>query len=51
MVRVVGINPGPIATERADPRIRKEAPKDGLGNQRRWQELMKPLPMGRAGTA
>jgi len=49
-VRVVGINPGAIATERLIT-IMKGRAKDGLGDEGRWEELMKPLPMGRAGTA
>jgi len=49
-VRVVGINPGAIATERLIT-IMKGRAKDRLGDEGRWEELMKPLPMGRAGTA
>ena len=49
-LRVVGINPGAIATERLVT-IMKARAKDRLGDEARWEELMKPLPMGRAGTA
>ena len=49
-LRVVGINPGAIATERLIT-IMKARAKDRLGDENRWEELMKPLPMGRAGTA
>ena len=49
-LRVVGINPGAIATERLIT-IMKGRAKDRLGDEGRWEELMKPLPMGRAGTA
>ena len=49
-VRVVGINPGAIATERLIT-IMKGRAKDRLGDEGRWEELLKPLPMGRAGTA
>ena len=49
-LRVVGINPGAIATERLITIMRTRA-QDRLGDENRWEELMKPLPMGRAGTA
>lgn len=47
-LRVVGINPGAIATERLVTMMKKRA-QDRLGDAGRWEELMKPLPMGRAG--
>jgi NAD(P)-dependent dehydrogenase (short-subunit alcohol dehydrogenase family) len=47
-LRVVGINPGAIATDRLVMLMRKRA-EDRLGDAERWEELMKPLPMGRAG--
>jgi hypothetical protein len=47
-LRVVGINPGAIATERLVTMMKKRA-QDRLGDSARWEELMKPLPMGRAG--
>jgi 3-oxoacyl-[acyl-carrier protein] reductase len=48
-LRVVGINPGAIATERLVTIMHKRA-QDRLGDANRWEELMKPLPFGRAGT-
>ncbi len=47
-VRVVGINPGPTATERLVLLMRKKA-EDRFGDGERWRELLAPLPMGRAG--
>jgi 3-oxoacyl-[acyl-carrier protein] reductase len=47
-LRVVGINPGAIATDRLIT-IMKGRAKDRFGDENRWEELMKPLPMGRAG--
>ncbi|MSP00630.1 MAG: SDR family oxidoreductase [Acetobacteraceae bacterium] len=49
-LRVVGINPGAIATDRLIT-IMKARAKDRFGDENKWEELMKPLPMGRAGTA
>jgi len=49
-LRVVGINPGAIATERLVTIMQKRA-LDRLGDANRWEELMKPLPFGRAGTS
>ena len=48
-LRVVGINPGAIATDRLVTIMKKRA-QDRLGDENRWEELMKPLPFGRAGT-
>lgn len=45
-VRVVGINPGGTATDRAVKRLRERATKD-LGNPDRWQELVSKSPFGR----
>jgi 3-oxoacyl-[acyl-carrier protein] reductase len=47
-LRVVGINPGAIATDRLVGMMKKRA-QDRLGSAERWEELMRPLPMGRAG--
>lgn len=47
-LRVMGINPGAIATDRLITIMKKRA-QDQFGNPDRWQELMKPLPFGRAG--
>jgi 3-oxoacyl-[acyl-carrier protein] reductase len=48
-LRVIGINPGAIATERLVTLMKKRA-EDRFGDPNRWDELMKPLPFGRAGT-
>jgi NAD(P)-dependent dehydrogenase (short-subunit alcohol dehydrogenase family) len=48
-LRVVGINPGAIATERLVTMMQKRA-QDRLGDASRWEELLRPLPYGRAGT-
>lgn len=47
-LRVVGINPGAIATDRLITLMQKRA-QDRFGDADRWQELMAPLPYGRAG--
>jgi 3-oxoacyl-[acyl-carrier protein] reductase len=47
-IRVVGVNPGPIATERLQTIMRKRA-LDQLGDAEKWQDMYKPLPFGRAG--
>ena len=47
-IRVVGINPGPIATERHEMIFRRRA-ADTLGDAERWRELLGRLPFGRAG--
>jgi 3-oxoacyl-[acyl-carrier protein] reductase len=48
-VRVVGINPGPVATDRLVTLYRKKAQSGGLDPES-WRELLKPLPFGRAAT-
>ena len=48
-VRVVGINPGPVATDRLVTLLKKRA-QDRLGDAERWRELVKPMPFGRAAT-
>lgn len=48
-VRVVGINPGPVATERHVMLTKLEA-KNRFGDPERWQDLEKALPFGRAAT-
>ena len=48
-VRVVGVNPGPIATDRM-VRIMKRRARDNLGDESRWQEYMTDYPGGRMGT-
>ena len=47
-IRVVGINPGPVATERLETIMQKRA-KDLLGDTTRFREMYSPLPFGRAG--
>ncbi len=47
-VRVVGINPGPTATDRLVHLMRKKA-EDRYGDADRWRELAEPLPMARTG--
>ncbi len=47
-IRVVGINPGPIATERHETIFRRRA-GERFGDADRWQELLAALPFGRAG--
>ena len=48
-VRVIGVNPGPIATDRM-VRIMKRRARDNLGDEARWQEYLKDYPAGRMGT-
>src|ERR1700722_16166754 len=48
-LRVVGINPGAIATDRLVTMMKKRG-QDRFGDAARWEELMQPLPFGRAGT-
>ena len=49
-LRVLGINPGPVATDRLVTMMKKIA-QDRLGDESRWEELTKPMPFGRAATA
>lgn len=48
-VRVLGVNPGPTATDRLIMLMRKKA-QDRTGDPQRWPELTDPLPFGRAAT-
>jgi 3-oxoacyl-[acyl-carrier protein] reductase len=48
-IRVVGVNPGPVATERLVGLMKTEA-KRKLGDESRWRELEKGFPFGRAAT-
>jgi 3-oxoacyl-[acyl-carrier protein] reductase len=48
-LRVVGINPGPVMTERLITLMRTRA-RDTLGDEGRWQELMQGYAFGRAAT-
>jgi NAD(P)-dependent dehydrogenase (short-subunit alcohol dehydrogenase family) len=49
-VRVVGVNPGPIATDRM-VRIMKRRARDQLGDESLWQVYLSDYPAGRMGTA
>ena len=49
-MRVAGINPGPVATERMEMLMRARAERD-LGDAGRWRELTRHMPFGRAATA
>jgi NAD(P)-dependent dehydrogenase (short-subunit alcohol dehydrogenase family) len=48
-IRVVGVNPGPVATERLVGLMKTEARRK-LGDESRWQEFSKGFPFGRAAT-
>ena len=48
-VRIVGINPGAIMTDRIVMMMRMRA-QERLGDAERYKELFAPLPMGRAGS-
>lgn len=45
-VRVVGINPGPVRTERIKLMLRNQAERN-LGDAERWPELVANMPFGR----
>ncbi|MFD2249125.1 NAD(P)-dependent dehydrogenase (short-subunit alcohol dehydrogenase family) [Pseudochelatococcus lubricantis] len=45
-IRVVGINPGPVATERVSTLMKRKA-DETLGDENRWQELFEKYPGGR----
>ena len=49
-VRVVGVNPGPVATDRMVKLMKRRA-HDLYGDENRWQELHKMYPGGRPATA
>jgi NAD(P)-dependent dehydrogenase (short-subunit alcohol dehydrogenase family) len=48
-IRVVGVNPGPVATDRMLKIMRIKA-KDMLGDEARWEELFARYPGGRPAT-
>ncbi len=48
-VRAVGINPGPVATERLERLLRHRATAE-LGDADRWMQLCKGMPYGRPAT-
>ena len=47
-VRVIGINPGSIETDRQLVRLKARA-KNELGDENRWRELTTVFPFGRLG--
>ena len=47
-VRVVGINPGPVMSDKLELRLRSRVPANGDAEQ--WRDLMKAMPFGRAAT-
>jgi len=49
-IRVVAINPGPVATERLVNLMKKKA-LDRTGSADNWNDLFRPLPFGRGATA
>jgi NAD(P)-dependent dehydrogenase (short-subunit alcohol dehydrogenase family) len=46
-IRVISVNPGPVATERLVGLMKKKA-QDRTGSADDWRDLFKPLPFGRA---
>ena len=48
-IRVVGVNPGPVATEKLVGMMKKAA-ADQLGDEGRYQEFLAPFAYGRAAT-
>ena len=48
-MRVVGINPGPVATDRLEVMMRGRA-KTQFGDETRWKELLAGMSFGRAAT-
>ena len=47
-IRVVGINPGPILTDRIETLLRGRA-HDQFGDAERWRDCLADMPFGRAG--
>ena len=45
-VRVLGVNPGPVMTQRIERLMRKKA-QDRHGDAEKWTDLIKPMPFGR----
>ncbi|NYT62517.1 SDR family oxidoreductase [Alcaligenaceae bacterium] len=48
-IRVVGVNPGPVATERIEKILRKRA-QEAFGDAEQYVKLLEKLPLGRAAT-
>jgi NAD(P)-dependent dehydrogenase (short-subunit alcohol dehydrogenase family) len=49
LMRVVGINPGPVSTSRNETMLRNRAQAE-FGDENRWAELNAAMPYGRAAT-
>ena len=49
-VRVLAVNPGPVATERMDKMLRQRAQTD-FGDAERWPDLLRGFPSKRAATS
>ena len=49
-IRVVAINPGPVATDRLVTLMKRKA-RDRTGSEDNWKDLLKPLPFGRGASA
>ena len=49
-IRVVGINPGPVETDRMTTRLKFTA-REQFGDESRWRELTKHMPLGRAASS
>ncbi len=48
-IRVVGVNPGPVDTERIHKMLKQRA-RELFDDESRWRELMKSYPLGRPAT-
>src|SRR5690606_34534881 len=48
-IRVVGVNPGPVATERIE-RIMRVRAQEAFGDAEQYGKLMEKLPLGRTAT-
>lgn len=49
-IRIVGVNPGPVATDRM-PKLLKKRALDWFGDESRWEELLERYPLGRMAKA
>lgn len=45
-VRIIGVNPGPVATDRM-PKLLKKRARDWFDDESRWEELLARYPLGR----
>lgn len=48
-VRVVGVNPGPVDSDRLEALVKRRA-KARFGEESRWREILKTMPFGRPAT-